>query len=319
MNKSKNRSKEIYDLQKQNRVPKRPTNFNTPAECIKWIKKSVYLIARGRVLDSKHPEQISWVTIGTGCVVAPNRMLTSAHVINDPKVSSNELNQHKSGDIYYLVKHDDEDIWHTTLLKLDIDRDLFLYPKIDLAIIYLEESFYQISEKIFCLKDDYIRVDNNFKVIGTEIAVLGYPISQLTFQDSDITKPHIGNILLRVDTGVINSRYRISNDVSLYEFTVAFNPGNSGGPIFDYRTGKLISIVRGYKQTPITMKEHLLSDVERQIAGIKKYQQDSFIDITYATYSMGYTTPSFLDVLKTHNTVDSRQSRFYSTASCQSN
>ncbi len=77
---------------------KRPENFNSPVECIQLIKKSVYLIARGRLLDPNKPNQINWFTIGTGCVVAPNRMITAAHVLNAEN-SKNDLEKHKHGDL----------------------------------------------------------------------------------------------------------------------------------------------------------------------------------------------------------------------------
>lgn len=290
-------SKKKYNPKKG---PKRPINFTTPVECVRWIKKSVYLIARGRTQDASKPNEIIWITIGTGCVVAPNRMITAAHVINDLK-NNNEIGRHKEGDKYYLIRCDDEGNWHYRFFTPKLNKSLFLFPDVDLAVIYLEEEFYQIGEQILALKDDYIRIGQKFRPIGTEMGVLGYPLCKLDFVDRNVNHPQLGNILLRVDTGVINTRYRVSEKICLYEFTIAFNPGNSGGPIFDWRTGQLISIVHGYKALPINMSEHILTDEEKK--SIRQYKETSFIDVIHANYSMGFATPSFVEIFREHQII----------------
>jgi len=281
---------------------KRPTNFGNPVECIKYIKKSVYLIARGRVLDPTKPNEIKWFTLGTGFLVSPNRMITAAHVINDPK-NNDEIKQHKSGDKYYLIKHDDDGNYHYRFFTPELNKELFIYPEIDLGIIYIDDAFYQDGDMIYALKDDYIRIDQKFRGIGTEMAVLGYPLCNLDFIDGDIHKPNVGNILLRADSGVVNCRYQTSENIYLYEFTVAFNPGNSGGPIFDYRTGQLLSIVSGYKATPINIYERILSEDDKKSINIKEYKEKSFINSIHANYSFGYATPSFTEIFRQHNII----------------
>lgn len=285
-----------------NKGIKRPASFGSPVECIQWVKKSVYLIARGRIPDPKNPTKAVWVTIGTGCVVAPNRMITAAHVINNLK-DQNDLSHHKHGDKYYLIKHDDEGRWHFRFFTPEMDKTMFLFPEVDLAILYLEDEFYQDGLNTYASKDDYIRIDQKFRPIGTETAVLGYPLCKLDFIAGNIFQPNIANILLRVDTGVINCRYLTNKDIYLYEFTVSFNPGNSGGPIFDWRTGQLLSIVHGFKAQAIKMNEHILTDNEKQKIGITKYQEDSFIETLHATYSIGYATPSFVEIFKKHGII----------------
>lgn len=287
---------------KKIKLPKRPTHFGSPVDCVNWMKKSVYMIARGRVLDTKKPDEIKFATIGTGFLAAPNRMLTAAHVINDI-IKPNEFNQHKDGDIYYLIKHDDQGVFHYRFFTPKLNTTLFVYPEIDLSVIYIEEEFYSQGDNVYLSKDDYIRVDPNFRPIGTEVAVLGYPLCVLDFEDKDVAKPKLGDIILRVDTGVINSKYNTSKDVSRYEFTIAFNPGNSGGPIFDWRTGQVLSIVHGYRSVPINISEIPMSQDEKKKYGVKIYSQETYIDIVKANYSVGYTTPSFFEVLKKHNII----------------
>jgi hypothetical protein len=274
------------------------SDFKTTAECIKELKKSVYSIARGRPLNSEKPNEINWLTIGTGFIVAPNRFITACHVINNAH-TSNELQHHKTGDIYYLLRHDDEGKWHCNFFTPELNKSLFLYPIIDLAVIYLQDTFYQHG----ALKEDFIRIDQNFHLIGSEVAVLGYPLCKIEFTGGDILKPKAENILLRADTGIINCRYQTAADIFNYEFTIAFNPGNSGGPIFDVKTGQLVSIVHGYRTIPINVKENMLTNEQKISLGIKNYKDDSYIDVVHANYSLGYATPSFTKVFQKHNIV----------------
>jgi V8-like Glu-specific endopeptidase len=250
--------------------------------------------------DANTPGKVNIATIGTGCVVAPHRMITASHVI-DNKQATGELAKHKEGDAYYFIKRDDEGTWHYRFFTPALNKELFLYPDIDLAIIYLDDGFYQNGETIYTQKDDYIRIDETFHPIGTDMAVLGYPLCKLDFVNGDINNPNLGNILLRADSGIINCRYHISATTNLYEFTVAFNPGNSGGPIYNWRTGKLISIVHGFRATPTNMNEHILTDEEKTALNLKKYSEESFIDVVHANYSIGYASPSFLEAFKKHN------------------
>ena len=52
----------------------------------------------------------------------------------------------------------------------------------------------------------------------------------LEFKDRDINKPLIGNILLRTDQGALTVDIKLPNKLFIRIY-LAFNPGNSGGPI----------------------------------------------------------------------------------------
>jgi hypothetical protein len=280
------------------RTPKRPDKFNNLTDALVYLKKSVYLIARGRTVQTGDDVSINWTTLGTGFLAAPFRLVTAAHVINDP----NKPDQHHiDGDKYYLIKHDDSGNYHYRIFEPKLDTDIHLYPEIDLGIIYLDKEFYGNAAQKFADENDFIRISKDFYPIGSEIAVLGYPLCQLTFQDRDLTKPQIGNVLLRVDRGVINSRYRINESVTRYEFTLSFNPGNSGGPIFDVKTGKLISIVHGFRTNTIQTEEVVLNDETRSQLKIQNYTVPSYIKTFSSYYSIGYTTQSFVEAFKAHN------------------
>lgn len=278
-----------------------PSSFKNFEECLHWTKKCVYLIARGRKIVVEGKDSINWITLGSGFIAAPKKFVTAAHVINNP--NQGELYQHKPEDKYYLIKHDDEDNLHGRLWEPKLDEDIFIYPDVDLAIINLENEFYRNETQVILDFNTHIRIDQNFNNIGSEVGVLGYPLCGLTFDNQDVMKPKAGDILLRCDKGVINCRYKTSEKHHLYEFTISFNPGNSGGPIFDIKTGKLISIVNGYRTIPIKTTEIELNENLRKSIGIKKYTAESYLDVVHANYSRGFATPSFLEIFKKHNII----------------
>jgi hypothetical protein len=176
-----------------------------------------------------------------------------------------------------------------------------LYPDIDLSILYLEEGFYESNGKKFADKNDFIRVSTDHYPIGTDVGVIGYPLCKLDFEQLDVSKPKMGNILMRADKGVINCKYNRSLTISNYEFTMSFNPGNSGGPIFDIKSGKLVSVVHGFKSVRTNIIEITLSDDEIKALKIQDSKNKTFIETQSANYSIGYTSASFIDVCKEHN------------------
>lgn len=257
------------------------------------------MVVRGRKVDINGKEGIDWITLGSGFVAAPNRFVTAAHVINDTK--KNELFQHKAGDKYYLIKHDDENNWHYRIFKPELDKEVFLYSGIDLAIIYLDDEFYHVNGKIIVDRNDFTRISKNFLPIGSEVGVLGYPLCKLEFKDKDLAKPLIGNVLMRTDKSVINCRYQTLEKNYPYEFTIPFNPGNSGGSIFDIKTGRVVSIVKGYKVIKINERENIISKESAKL--LKAYKEKAYIEILNATYSFGFATSTYLEVFKKHNII----------------
>lgn len=71
---------------------------------------------------------------------------------------------------------------------------------------------------------------SNVADIGTDVFVLGYPLTTTMGEDIKLT------------TGVISSKTGFQGDVSLYQISAPIQPGNSGGPLFDNK-GNLIGIV----------------------------------------------------------------------------
>lgn len=296
MSKKKKRDKKYHGT----KLLKRPENFHSFSECVKWLKKSVYIVVRGRKTKVGEQENIKWITLGSGFIAAPNRYVTAAHVISD--FEKGEFFQHQDGDKYYLLRHDDDNNWHYRIFEPKLDKEIFTYSDIDLAVIYLEDEFYQVGNRIFADRNDFIQISKEFLPIGSEVGVLGYPLCKLKFQEMDASKPLIDCILLRTDQGVVNCRYQTSATNYLYEFTLAFNPGNSGGPIFDVKTGKIVSIVRGFRSIRINERENVISEEEAK--QLKVYKEKAFIETLNANYSFGFATPTFLEIFKKHNIIN---------------
>jgi S1-C subfamily serine protease len=74
------------------------------------------------------------------------------------------------------------------------------------------------------------RVKTTTSDVGKEVFVLGYPLTS-TMGDE-----------IKLTTGVVSSKTGFQGDISLYQISAAVQPGNSGGPLFDY-SGNLIGIV----------------------------------------------------------------------------
>ena len=282
-------------ISKKTKKVDRPDQFGSYAECIKWQKRSVYLIVRRREEETKDGKKWKWITLGTGFVGAPNRLLTCSHVLNDPLKKNDEL-LHRNGDAYFLIRHDDEGNVHWYTCSPELNKELFIFPETDLGIIYLSDDFYGKDGKTFINKKDYLPINKEFFPIGTEVGILGYPMVTLQFENDNPNKPKLGNILLRTDTGVINTRYKRNDGTQYYEFTINFNPGNSGGPIFNVKSGRIISIVHGFNSTVIDVKESDFPDGFKP----KKYSEPVFIKTVNTSYSVGIAITSSLDHLKRH-------------------
>lgn len=73
-------------------------------------------------------------------------------------------------------------------------------------------------------------ITTNTVDVGTDVFVLGYPLTSTMGQEVKLT------------TGIISSKTGYQGDVSMYQMSAPVQPGNSGGPLFD-GSGNLIGIV----------------------------------------------------------------------------
>jgi hypothetical protein len=297
MSKSKSKHKHNVKInskslpQQQIPMPKIPEKFKVFEDCVNRVKRSTYMIVRGKKQVQDWKETINRKTLWTWIIVAPHRMITCSHVLNDDQ--SNSL--HVDWDLYYLVKHDDNDSFHINIFTPKLNKELFLYPEKDLWVIYLDKNFYQLGNEIFKLENEFVKISKEIHNIWTEIWILWYPLCNLTFSDWNINSPMIWNILLRTDKWIINCSYKDQTQVNFYEFTLQFNSGNSGGPIFDVKTGKIIGIIQWYRQIPVKI---LPLEIEEENNWVK--QKHKSFDVHHAYYSRWVSTNSLLEIFAQH-------------------
>jgi len=184
--------------------------------------------------------------------VGPNRLFTCAHVINDLKHPSVQLAQHQDGDGYLFIQKTDGEFHSHAVKNLILNEHIFLYPEIDAAIIYLPDEFYMHQGSFIKNPVNHLLFSGEQAAIGSDVGVLGYPMQQVRFTPSGQLDQ--SSVIMRADKGVINTRYIATQDnTHMYEFTIAFNPGNSGGPILSQDTGSVIGWVQGFNPFPIKL------------------------------------------------------------------
>jgi len=284
-NRKKRKKTKIQNRPEQQALFELPNSFSSFADLAQFASSSVYIIARIR----QEGESTRITTLGTGFLAGEHRMVTCDHVMNS------EGSEHHDDDIYLLAQRNHPE-WHRSFVRLKSGEDLFLNPENDSAILYLPDSFYY-DESGNMIKDPkiHLRLSRAPSRLASDVGVLGYPMQQLLFQD-DGSDVNIETMILRADKGVVNATYKDSNDITMTEFTMGFNPGNSGGPILDIMTGNVIAIVHGYQSLPIRAKvEHIPLDM---IDGGTK--DEDVVSVVRALYSLGVSSVNLLGYENSH-------------------
>lgn len=292
---SKNRYRQRKRAARQQAVPKRAVKpssqlfelakdegFGSFAALCGRAKPLVYSITRMRPISAS---EAVFTTLGTGFLCGEARFLTAAHVLQ------NDGAKHELGDKYLLIQKDEFGNFHRALIEPALDEDLFIYSDFDTALIHLPESFYEVDGKVVKDRSAFLKLSAENRPLGTDVGVFGYPLQQLALSDDDVD---MTPITLRVDKGVLNSGSRVNN-VNTNEFTMAFNPGNSGGPIVDCRTGKVIAFVHGYNSIPTRFVKEEIPENQRESLGT-----NHIVTALRALYSIGICTTNLKDLESRH-------------------
>jgi len=150
-------------------------------------------------------EKIKWTGSGSGVIFSKDGLIaTNHHVIEgatDIEVSFNYGREIKK--------------YKASLIKSDELNDL--------SIIKIDDfEFEEFNNIPYNFKTDLSRV-------GEDIFTLGYPLTSILGEEIKLTD------------GRISSKTGFQGDIRLYQTTAPMQPGNSGGPLFDFR-GNLIGI-----------------------------------------------------------------------------
>ena len=97
----------------------------------------------------------------------------------------------------------------------------------DLAILRLQQFDYS---KIYSFPIPFIISNSSNSKIGENVFTLGFPLGELLGKNS------------KFSSGTINSLYGIQDDPRVFQVSNPIQPGNSGGPLFDYN-GKIIGVI----------------------------------------------------------------------------
>jgi S1-C subfamily serine protease len=95
----------------------------------------------------------------------------------------------------------------------------------DLAIIKIEDEIFKLHEKV------PYRLKTHISDVGSSVFALGYPLALSGMGDE-----------VKFTDGKISSKTGYDGNISTYQISVPVQPGNSGGPLFDY-DGNLIGVI----------------------------------------------------------------------------
>jgi len=167
-----------------------------------WTKK----YPRIRKSSLNESAESEWKGNGSGFFISQNGfMATNYHVVSEAKYIEVEF-----------VQSGVKTIHQASIVKSDKQNDL--------AILKIAESNFRLASSIPCNFETKI-VD-----VGSEVFALGYPMA-LTVMGTEI----------KFTDGKISSKTGFQGDIATYQTTTPIQPGNSGGPLFDYN-GNLIGI-----------------------------------------------------------------------------
>jgi S1-C subfamily serine protease len=189
----------------------------------------------------------SWKGNGSGFFISKSGyIVTNNHVID----GASEI------EVEFKYKNEIES-FNAKVIKVDKTNDLAII-KID------DDKFKNLSV-----------IPYNFKTrtidTGSEVFALGYPLA-LSIMGKDI----------KFTNGRISSKTGIDGDITTYQISVPIQPGNSGGPLFDFN-GNLIGIT----SSTINRKLNLTENVNY---AIKSSYLLNLIDVLPETISLPSST-----------------------------
>jgi S1-C subfamily serine protease len=94
----------------------------------------------------------------------------------------------------------------------------------DLAILKVDSKDFKLDKEI------PYTINFDLKDVGTEVFTLGYPMIDIMGSEVKFTD------------GKISSKSGLDGDIRTYQITTPIQPGNSGGPLFNY-DGDVVGII----------------------------------------------------------------------------
>lgn len=249
-----------------------PTKQRPFRNVVADIRHAVFSIIRLRPLPNG---KTMMSPLGSGFFVSPKVFVTCCHVIQGSG------GPHESGDRYLLKNNLDGTFAIDWEVNGEIGTAIHLYPGRDFAILLPESKSTQ----------SYLAVSYADVPVGQDIGVAGYPLPAIIPDENGAAT--VSGLIYRVAKGVVTAYYRTTinfgeytiQDSYVVEVNFLFVPGNSGGPIFEAETGRVIGYVKGFTTRKIGDR------VEKWTNGPlpEGITQDSYLDGVQAIYSVGLT------------------------------
>lgn len=195
-------------------------------EMVSEVRQSVYAV----LIEWHNPQpgQIKLQAVGTAFAVSSEgHFITANHVVNlnhnqppGPALSAN--------DKILLAQMQPDGRTATLSHPYQVLASSQLH---DYALLHLATAPGKIQQ--------YLELDLGPRFEGEEVAICGYPLasSSLNPTNNSITL----SLNIRVAAGIISSQ-RVDNNSKMLEVDFPILPGNSGGPLFSIRTGKVLGL-----------------------------------------------------------------------------
>ncbi len=186
-----------------------PSNARADTAEINAASRSVVRVAVFSAVDGER----KMVGHGSGVVVAPDKIITNAHVVEESLYNDTMT--------FQIIPSQGRESYMATVIKWSPDNDL--------ALLQLEPGAKLIPASLY----------NGAVVDGTDTFAIGYPASvdiAMQYNDDDMLKPQSP-----IKTRGTISAGRSSKSFDTVLHTAPIGPGNSGGPILD-ACGRVIGI-----------------------------------------------------------------------------
>lgn len=220
---------------------------------VKQGKDPINAIVKLEVATANSDILCPWINLtdnstSSGVVIDRGRILTCAHCVVDAS--------------YIRVrKHNEDTLYHATVLFVDNDADLALL-KIDDPKFMVDITPLQIGETPH-VQDDVLAV--GYPVGGKDISLTRGIVSRI----EDIRYSHAWTSLLGI------------------QVDAAINPGNSGGPVLDVKSGMIAGIAFQSKDKGEALGYIIPPDIIRHfLVDIQDGRVDGFSDILFTWAQM---------------------------------
>ncbi len=196
-------------------------------ELVSEIRQSVYAV----IIERSQPQedQMKLQVVGTAFAISSNgHFITADHVVNPDH--SNPAGQARLPNDKIILAQIQGDGMTANIINGPC-QVASMSQQQDYAILNMQLPLGRVQY--------YLELDFGQRFEGEEVAICGYPLA--TTQMHPESKSITINLNIRVAAGIISTQ-RIENNSKLLEVDFPILPGNSGGPLFSVRSGKVLGL-----------------------------------------------------------------------------